>query len=84
MTLVQVTKQQQRNGKIVYYLNGKGIRLSKHDYKYALLYKAKKSMGAVRDSEQWRVVGLGNNPASLRSLWQQIYHYGILMVTEIL
>lgn len=84
MTQEQVTKQQQRNGKIVYSYEGKTIRTSKRDYKYALLFKAKKNMGAVRDSEQWRVVGLGNNPATLRNSWQRIYHYGILMVTEIL
>jgi len=80
----QVFKALQNNGKTIYSYNGKIVRASKRDYKYALLFLAKECMGATRDSEDWRVVGLGNNPQSLRSSWSSIYHYGILQVVAIL
>jgi hypothetical protein len=74
----------EKNGKTIYSHDGKIIRTSKRDYKYALLFQAKKCMGATKDAEGWRVVGFGNNPKSLRSSWQSIYGHGILMVVAIL
>jgi hypothetical protein len=80
----QVFKALQNNGKTIYSHNGKIVRTSKRDYKYALLFFAKECMGASRDSEDWRVVGLGNNPQTLRSSWSSIYRYGILQIVAIL
>ena len=80
----QVFKQTQLNGKTIYSHKGNIVRTSKRDYKYALLFLAKKCMGATGDDEDWRVIGLGNNPQMLRSSWQSIYHYGILQVVAIL
>lgn len=80
----QVFKQTQLNGKTIYSHKGNIVRTSKRDYKYALLFLAKKCMGATGDDEDWRVIGLGNNPQTLRSSWQSIYHYGILQVVAIL
>ena len=80
----QVFKAVQENGKVLYSYNGKIVRNSKRDYKYALLFMAKECMGATGDDEDWRVVGFGNNPSSLRSSWASIYHYGILQVVAIL
>lgn len=80
----QVFKEVQLNGKTIYSHNGKIVRTSKRDYKYALLFMAKQCMGATGDDEDWRVIGFGNNPQSLRSSWQSIYQHGILMVVAIL
>lgn len=80
----QVFKAIQNNGKTIYSHNGKIVRTSKRDYKYALLFLAKACMGAVSDAEDWKVVGFGNNPKTLRSSWQSIFNYGILQVVAIL
>lgn len=80
----QVFKAVQLNGKTIYSHNNKIVRTSKRDYKYALLFLAKECMGATSDAEDWRVIGLGNNPQTLRSSWQSMYHHGILQVVAIL
>ena len=80
----QVFKAVQLNGKTIYSHKGNIVRTSKRDYKFALLFMAKKCMGATDDSEDWRVIGLGNNPQTLRSSWQSMYHHGILQVVAIL
>lgn len=80
----QVFKALQNNGMIVYSHNGKIVRNSKKDYKYALLFMAKKCMGAHGDDEDFRVVGFGNNPHTLRTSWQRIFSYGVLQVVAII
>lgn len=80
----QVFKALQLNGKTIYSYNGKVVRISKRDYKYALLFIPKKCMGATDDGEYWQVIGFGNNPQTLRSSWQSIYGHGILQVVAIL
>ena len=55
----QVFKAIQLNGKTIYSHKDKIVRTSKRDYKYALLFLAKECMGATRDAEDWRVIGLG-------------------------
>jgi hypothetical protein len=80
----QVFKAIQLNGKTIYSHKDKIVRTSKRDYKYALLFLAKECMGATRDAEDWRVIGLGNNPQTLRSSWQSMYGHGILQVVAIL
>ena len=74
----------EKNGKTIYSHDGEIVRTSKRDYKYALLFMAKQCMGATADSDDWQVIGFGNNPKSLRSSWQSIYRHGILMVVAIL
>lgn len=80
----QVFKTAQLNGKIIYSHGNKIVRTSKRDYKYALLFLAKECMGATGDDEDWRVIGFGNNPHTLRNSWQSMYHHGILQVVAIL
>lgn len=80
----QVFKTAQLNGKIIYSHGNKIVRTSKRDYKYALLFLAKECMGATSDDEDWRVIGLGNNPQTLRSSWQSMYRHGILQVVAVL
>lgn len=80
----QVFKQSQLNGMTIYSHKGNIVRTSKRDYKYALLFLAKECMGACEDAEDWRVIGFGNNPKTLRSSWQSLYNHGILQVVAIL
>ena len=80
----QVFKALQNNGKTIYSHNGNIVRTSKRDYKYALLFLAKECMGATGDAEEWRVIGFGNNPHTLRTSWQNMYRHGILQVVAIL
>lgn len=79
----QVFKEKQINGKTIYSYDGKIVRTSKRDYKYALLFQAKRCMGATNDDEGWRVIGFGNDAKNLRNSWQSIFQHGILMVVAI-
>ena len=56
---------------------------SKKEYKYALVFFAKKEKGAGCDGLHWRPVALGNNPKNMVNSWKSIYFYGDLEVIEI-
>lgn len=70
------------NGKYIYSCNGKIFRTSKRNYNYFLMYKPLKSKGAIRDS-LFRPVALGNNPKSMISTYQSIYHSGELKTIKL-
>jgi hypothetical protein len=73
----------EKNGKTIYTFKGETVRTSKRDYKYALLFLAKESMGACKDATDWRVIGFGNNAQTVRSSWQSMFNHGLLQVVTI-
>lgn len=79
--MANVTKTQTSKG-YRYEYNGKVIRNSKRDYKYALLGTPKKALGATGDGETF-VIGLGNNTKSLVSSWSGIMPSAERQVVEI-
>ena len=56
---------------------------SKKDYKFCLVFFARKGKGAVCNSLHWRAVALGNNAKTMLNSWKSIYFYGDLKVIEI-
>ena len=56
---------------------------SKKDYKYCLVFFARKEKGAGSDGLHWRPVALGNNAKTMLNSWKSIYFYGDLEVIEI-
>lgn len=56
---------------------------SKKDYKFCLVFFAKKEKGAGCNGLHWRPVALGNNAKAMINSWKSIYFYGDLEVIEI-
>lgn len=78
-----VSKKRLSNGRFVYIFNGEIYRKSLKEYNFALLFLAKKSMGACQDAASPRVIGLGNHSQSLLSSWKSLYNHGILEVVQV-
>lgn len=72
----------EKNGKYTYIFNGKVFRNSKKDYRWALMFRAVKAMGACNDGVFYPIA-LGNNPNTMISSWKSIYSYGELKPVEI-
>ena len=76
----KVYKQTLKNGKIQYVYDGVVKRNSKRDYKYALMAVSK----GEHSSGHPFLVGLGNNPQTMRNSWSSIYaHWCNLFAVEI-
>lgn len=79
--MTTIYKQQTKQG-WQYTHDGKVIRNSKREYRFALMCTPKKALGATADGKPF-VRGLGNNPASLRSSWASISSHTEMQVVEI-
>ena len=56
---------------------------SKKEYKYALVFFARKEKGAGCDGLHWRPIALGNNAKNMVNSWKNLYSHGDLKVIEI-
>ena len=55
----------------------------KKEYKYALVFFARKEKGAGCDGVHWRPIAMGNNPKTMVNSWKGLYSHGDLVVIEI-
>ena len=55
----------------------------KKEYKYALVFFARKEKGAGSDSLHWRPIAMGNNPKTMVNSWKGLYPHGDLKIIEI-
>jgi hypothetical protein len=78
MRTPEVTKTK-KGDKTIYAADGKVIRTSKRDYKFALFglcktqYNSETRQWKELEEGEWRFVGLGNNAQNLLNSWKNIF-----------
>lgn len=73
-----------KGDKFIYTFNGKVVRTSKRDYKYACVATYRAAKGANEKYEGLSdVISLGNNPTSTYNSYAKFYHHADLEVVEI-
>ena len=56
---------------------------SKKDYKFCLVFFARKEKGAGCNGLHWRPIAMGNNAKTMYNSWKGLYPHGDLEVIEI-